>query len=61
MTKKVIAHAFFAELREKHDVNEAVFLIDSSHLLRDVCRRQSLDFRYKKTEIEIVSNVSLER
>ena len=30
-TNSVIAHAFFAELREKHDGSDAVFLIDGSH------------------------------
>ncbi|PSQ12726.1 IS6 family transposase [Halobacteriales archaeon QS_5_70_15] len=47
-TNTVIAHAFFAELREKHDVDDAVFLIDGSHSLKDACRRHSLDFRYER-------------
>ena len=47
-TNKVIAHAFFAELREKHDVENAVFLIDGSHSLKDACRRHGLNFRYEK-------------
>ena len=47
-TNKGIAHAFFAELREKHDVDDAVFLIDGSHSLKDACRRHSLDFRYER-------------
>ncbi|CCQ35873.1 ISH14-type transposase ISNamo8 [Natronomonas moolapensis 8.8.11] len=47
-TNSVIAHAFFAELREKHDVEHAVFLIDGSHSLKDACRRHSLDFKYEK-------------
>lgn len=47
-TNKVIAHTFFAELREKHDVDDAVFLIDGSHSLKDACRRHSLDFRYER-------------
>jgi len=47
-TNKGIAHGFFAELREKHDVNDAVFLIDGSHSLKDACRRHSLDFRYER-------------
>ncbi|CCQ37343.1 ISH14-type transposase ISNamo8 [Natronomonas moolapensis 8.8.11] len=46
--KSVIVHAFFAELREKHDVEHAVFLIDGSHSLKDACRRHSLDFRYER-------------
>ena len=45
---KVIAHVFFAELREKHDIDDAVFLIDSSHLLKDACRRHSLNFGYER-------------
>ena len=47
-TNKVIAHAFVAELREKHDVDDAVFLIDGSHSLKDACRRHGLDFRYEQ-------------
>jgi len=47
-TKSVIAQTFFAKLREKHDVDDAVFLIDGSHSLKDACRRHSLDFRYEK-------------
>ena len=45
---KGIAHAFFAELREKHDVDDAVFLIGGSHSLKDACRRHSLDFKYER-------------
>ena len=44
----VIAQTFFAELREKHDVDDAVFLIDGSHSLKDACRRHGLDFKYEK-------------
>ncbi len=47
-TNKVITHAFFAEIREKHDVNDAVFLVDGSHSLKDACRRHGLDFRYER-------------
>ena len=47
-TNKVIAHSFFAELSEKHDVNDAVFLIDGSHSLKDACSRHGHDFRYAK-------------
>jgi transposase-like protein len=47
-TNSVIAHAFVAELREKHAVSDAVFLIDGSHSLKDACRRHGLDFRYEK-------------
>ncbi|SMP18299.1 IS6 family transposase [Halobellus salinus] len=47
-TNKVIAHRFFAELREKHDVDGAMLLIDGSHSLKNACRRHSLDFRYER-------------
>ena len=47
-TNSVIAQTFFTELREKHDVDDAVFLIDGSHSLKDACRRHGLDFRYEK-------------
>ena len=44
----VLAHAFFTELREKHDVDDAVFLIDGATPLKDACNRHGLDFRYEK-------------
>jgi putative transposase len=44
----VIAHEFFAELREKHDVDDAVFLIDGATPLNEACHRHGLDFRYEK-------------
>jgi transposase-like protein len=44
----VLSHAFFAELREKHDVENAVFLVDGAAPLRDACQRHGLDFRYEK-------------
>jgi len=47
-TNSVIAHTFFAELCEKHDLDDAVFLVDGSHSLKDACRRHGLDFRYEK-------------
>ena len=61
MTTKVIAHALFAEIREKHDVDDAVFLIDESQSLKHACRPHSLDFRYENREIGIMSNVTFER
>jgi transposase-like protein len=45
---RVTSHAFFAQLREKYDVDDAVFLIDGSHSLKYACRRHSLDFRYER-------------
>jgi transposase-like protein len=47
-TNGVLAQTFVAELRKKHDVDNAVFLIDGSHSLKDACRRHGLDFRYEK-------------
>ncbi|MFC7057228.1 IS6 family transposase [Halovenus salina] len=44
----VLSHAFFAELREKHDVDDAVFLIDGAPQLKDACSRHGLDFRYER-------------
>ncbi|SHG99096.1 IS6 family transposase [Halobaculum gomorrense] len=42
------AHGFFVELREKHDVDDAVFLVDGAAPLQDACSRHGLDFRYEK-------------
>jgi transposase-like protein len=47
-TNSAFAHAFFHDLREKHDVDDAVFLIDGSHSLKDACNRHGLDFRYER-------------
>ncbi len=44
----VFAHAFFTELREKHDVDDAVFLVDGAAPLKDACQRHGLDFRYER-------------
>ena len=44
----VIAYSFFSELREKHDVDDAVFLVDGAKPLNDACRRHGLDFRYER-------------
>ena len=47
-TTKVLAHSFLAELSEKHDVDNAVFLVDGSHSLQAACHRYGYDFRYEK-------------
>ena len=47
-TTKVLAHSFLTELSEKHDVSDAVFLVDGSHSLQDACQRHDFDFRYEK-------------
>ncbi|AXR76281.1 Transposase (plasmid) [Natrarchaeobaculum sulfurireducens] len=45
---KVIASNFVRELREKHDVDDAVFLIDGDLLLQYACERHGLEFRYER-------------
>ena len=47
-TTKVFAHSFLTELSEKHDVEDAVFLVDGSHSLQGACQRHGFDFRYEK-------------
>ena len=47
-TMKVLAHSFLTELSEKHDVSDAVFLVNGLHSLQDACQRHSFDFRYEK-------------
>ncbi|SEH68506.1 Transposase (or an inactivated derivative) [Halopenitus malekzadehii] len=47
-TTKVLAYSFLTELSEKHDVSDAVFLVDGSHSLQDACQRHGFDFRYEK-------------
>jgi len=42
-----LAEIFFAELRQKHDVDDAVFLVDNATPLQEACRRHGLDFRYE--------------
>lgn len=43
-----LAHKFFAELREKHHVDDATFLVDGATPLHEACRRHGLDFRYER-------------
>ena len=47
-TTKVLARSFLTELSEKHDVEDAVFLVDGSHSLQDACQRHGFNFRYEK-------------
>jgi transposase-like protein len=44
----VIADQFFAELRKKHDVDDASFLVDGAVPLHRVCDKHGLDFRYER-------------
>ncbi len=47
-TKTIISQTVLAEIDEKHDVSEAVFLVDGSHSLQAACHRAGYDFRYEK-------------
>jgi len=43
-----LAERFFAQLREKHDVDDAVFLVDDATPLKEACHRHGLDFKYER-------------
>ena len=45
---KVLATGFIRELREKHDVDDAVFLIDRDLSFQYACGRLGLEFRYER-------------
>ncbi|MCU4744830.1 IS6 family transposase [Natronoglomus mannanivorans] len=45
---KVIASSFFRKLCEKHDVDDAVFLVDGNKSLNYACQRHGLDFKYER-------------
>ena len=47
-TNTGLAEVFLAELSEKHDVADAVFLIDGAHSLQVASHRVGCDFRYEK-------------
>ena len=47
-TNTVLAQTFLAEIDEKHDVSEGVFLIDGAQSLQAACHRGGYDFRYEK-------------
>jgi transposase-like protein len=44
----VLAHSFVRELREKHAVDDAVFLVHGATPLQTACRRHDLEFRYER-------------
>ena len=44
-TNSVLSQQFLRQLREKHDVENAEFLIDGSASLNDACSRLGLDYR----------------
>jgi transposase-like protein len=47
-TNSVLARQFLAQLREKHDVDDAAFLIDGSFSLKNACARHGLDLRVER-------------
>src|SRR6056297_2265840 len=47
-TNTIIAQTFLAKIDEKHEISEAVFLVDGSHSLQAACHRAGYDFRYEK-------------
>ena len=47
-TTKVLAHSFLTELSEKHEVDDAVFLVDGFKSSQAACHRHGFDFRYEK-------------
>ncbi|MUW13220.1 hypothetical protein GJ633_00090 [Halorubrum sp. CBA1125] len=47
-TNKALADRFFADLRDKHDMDDATVLVDGSASLQRACRKHDLDFRYER-------------
>ena len=47
-TNNALADRFFADLRDKHDVDDATVLVDGSASLQQACRKHDLDFRYER-------------
>jgi transposase-like protein len=60
-TNTGLASRFLAQLRKKHNVDGAVFLVDGSASLHAACSRHNLTFRYEQHAERIVLNVRLER
>ena len=46
--KTALTEIFLRELREKHDVSDAVFLVDGARHLQTALRRSGLRFRYER-------------
>jgi len=47
-TNNALADRFFADLRAKHDIDNATILVDGSASLQRACRKHDLDFRYER-------------
>ena len=61
MTTTALTQRFLQEDRAKHDVENAVFLVDYTQHLATAFRRAGLRFRRFATEIGMLSNVYLEK
>jgi len=60
-TTKVLVHSFLTELSEKHDVSDAVFLVDSSHSLQAGVNATGSISDTRNIEIGTALNVSSAR
>ena len=47
-TNNALADRFFADLRNKHDVDDAIVLVDGSASLQRACRKHDLDFKHER-------------
>jgi putative transposase len=47
-TNNALADRFFADLRDKHDIDDATVLVDGSASPQRACRKHDLDFRYER-------------
>jgi transposase-like protein len=59
--KTALTERFLQELREKHGIEDAVFLVDGATHLQTAPTEQGSDFGPNVTEIGIASNVSFVR
>ena len=60
-TTTALTERFLRELRKKHDVEDAVFLVDHAKHLAAALRRSGLRFQAVRHGIGTLSNVSFER
>jgi len=58
-TTTALTEWFLQELTEKHDLDDAVFLVDGAKHLQTALRRSGLRFRYKNMEIGTLFNISV--
>ena len=47
-TSNSLVDRFFADIRDKHDIDDATVLVDGSASLQRACRKHDLDFRYER-------------